>query len=150
LHLTFDYPPEWYVQSFDEFIGHAGFVGSVVANIDHPFRHPDLGPNEHTSAWDLRDMSDDAVVISIDQVDAIGYPDLEEDTELPLNLGRAQRSEGGGRDRYIDRGWVQLWLPFIASGRGDSVFVWFGPDASDHDREVARRIVASIRPAPKS
>jgi hypothetical protein len=145
LHLAFDHPPEWRVQPFDELVGHAGFVGSVVSNVDQRFRHPDLGPNEFTSAWDLRDVPEDAVVISIEQVDAIGYPDEQEDTQLPLDLSRAQRSEGGAEDRYFDRGWVQLWLPFIASGRFDSVFVWFGPEATDHDREVARRIVASIR-----
>ena len=145
LRLTFDHPPRWRVQPFDEFLGTAGFFGSVVSNVDHRFRHPDLGPNEYTSAWDLRDVPDDAVVISIEQVDAIVYPDEEEDTELPLNLDRAQRSEGRGRDRYIDRNWVQLYLPFIASGRFDAVFVWFGPEATDLDREVARRIVASIR-----
>jgi len=148
LHLVVDHPPEWRVQPFDELVGHAGFVGSVISNIDDHFRHPDLGPNEHTSAWDLRDLSDDAVVISIERVTAIATPGVEKDTELPLDLERARRSAGGTRDRYFDQGWVQLWLPFTASGRADSVFVWFGPEATEHDREVARRIVASIRLIP--
>jgi hypothetical protein len=30
----------------------------------------------------------------------------------------------------------------------DSVFFLIGPEATEHDREVARRIVASIRPIP--
>jgi hypothetical protein len=146
LDLVFDHPPEWHVQSFDELVGHAGMIGSVISNVDHRFRHPDLGPNEHTSAWDLRAMRDDAVVISIEHIDAIAVLEEERDSDFPLNLAHARRTAEETPDRYFDRTWMELWLPFTASGLNDSVFVWFAPDASDHDREVARRIVASIRP----
>jgi hypothetical protein len=142
LGLTFRYPSTWRVQPFEEMVGHAGFTGAVVSNLDHTFRHPDLGPNEATSAWDLRGLPDDAVVLSIERVDAIGMPRAHTDSPRPLDLGRARE-----QDRYRpDATWEHLWLPFVLDGLHDSVRVWFGPEASDHDREVARQIVASIEP----
>lgn len=142
LHLRFNHPPQWHVQPFDELVGRAGMIGSVVSNVDHRFRHPDLGPNRHTSAWEMRGMPDDAVVISIQHLEAIGPP--QPDSVRPLEIDRAERSVG----EYLDPGWVQLWLPFTLAGVDDSVFIWFGPEATAHDREVARLIVASIGPIP--
>jgi Tol biopolymer transport system component len=142
LELAFRYPPAWHVQPFDELVGHAGFAGAVVSNVDHTFRHPDLGPTEFTSAWVLRDLPDHAVVLSIERVDAIAVPERRADTPLPLSL-----SDGRRQDAYRPGpAWTHLWLPFVLDGRHDSVRVWFGPDASERDREVARRIVASIAP----
>jgi hypothetical protein len=46
--------------------------------------------------------------------------------------------------------WEKWFLPFDLAGFHDSVDVWFGPDASEHDREVARRIVASFAPITPS
>jgi hypothetical protein len=143
MRLAFSYPSEWHLQPVDERLGRAEMIGSVVSNIDHRFLHPDLGPNSSTSAWDLRGLPDDAVVLSIEHVEAIGLPPRG-DTDRPLDLDRAQRSVG----QYVDPGWVGRWLPFGLAGMHDSVFFLFGPEATEHDREVARRIVASIRPIP--
>jgi hypothetical protein len=143
MHLAFNSPGEWYVQPVEELVGHAGMVGSVVSNVDHRFRHPDLGPNEFTSAWELRGLPADAVVISIEQIDAIVVPNIYPDTELPLDISQAERAEYG---HYAVPEWEGVWLPFTLAGVSDSIFVWYGPEATDHDREVAERIVASIRP----
>jgi hypothetical protein len=141
LRMTFSYPPQWHVQPFDEVIGgHAGFTGVIASNVSHTFRHPDLGRQEYTSAWDLRGLPDGTVAISIEHLDAIGVPREPHDTRLPLDLARAHQLK---QDRP-SADWDHLWLPFVLNGLHDSVRVWVGPRASEHDREIARRIVASI------
>jgi hypothetical protein len=143
LHLKFRHPDSWFVQVVDETIGHIGFQGAAVSNIRHRFRHPDLGRNEATSLWDLRELPPDSVVVSIEHIE--GGPMTNEeliDSELPLNFGHRRNvptpSPGPG--------WEEGWLPFVMDGKSDTVRVWVGADASEREREIARRIVASIAP----
>lgn len=142
LRLTFRHPPSWYVQPFDEMVGHAGFAGAVVSNTEHTFRHPDLGPNSFTSAWDLRGLPANAVIISIEGVKGgrLMPPEARPDTERPLDLDRAAITRTPG----LDEGWEEHSMPFVLAGLDDYLRVWFGPDASVHDREAVRQIVASI------
>jgi hypothetical protein len=144
LGVSFRYPPQWHVQHFDELVGRAGFTGAVVSNVRDTFRHPDLGSNEHTSAWDLRGLPSDSVVISIERVTAIAMKTDEADSMLPLLLEEA--SVQNSRPRYAPEGWERRWLPFVLGGSHDTLQIGIGPEATDHDREVARLIVASIAP----
>jgi hypothetical protein len=140
LRLTFRHPPDWHVQSFDEQVGHVEFAGAVVSNVAHTFRHPDLGPNEVTSAWSLRGLPETAVAISIERV--IGGPTRPEplpDTDRPIDLEGARLVRMGG-------GWEERSMPIVVGGGSDYVRVWFGPEASERDKKIARRIVGSIEP----
>jgi hypothetical protein len=141
LRLEFRYPPGWHLQTFNELIGTAGFAGALASNEQHTFEHPELGA-EVTTAWSMQDVPDDAVVISIERVDAVAVPKAPSDTPLPLALGDSRRLTS----YRPSRAWTHLWLPFVLGGRGDSVRVWFGPRSTPRDREIARLIVASIAP----
>jgi hypothetical protein len=144
LRLAFRTPDEWYVQHFDE---PRGLIGSLIANVRHRFRHPDLGPNASTSAWRLADLPDGAVVISIERLDT-GPHGVEQspDSRFPLSLDNASLVDvyRPGAD------WDHFVLPFVHDGQDVELHAWFGPDASEHDREIARRIVESIAPRAQS
>jgi hypothetical protein len=139
LELMFRSPVGWHVQGFDE----PHLAGSLISNVEYTFRHRDLGPDAWTSAWDLSGLPRDAVVISVERFSGGPHPvDQPSDTELPLSLDSAKTI-----DTYRPAvGWTHLWISFTRSGLNEDVQVWFGPEASGHDREIARRIVASIAP----
>jgi hypothetical protein len=140
LRLTFRHPPDWHVQSFDEQVGHVEFAGAVVSNVAHTFRHPDLGPNEVTSTWSLRGLPETAVAISIERViGGLGRPEHLPDTVRPISLE-------GARLVRKDGGWEERSMPVVVGGGSDYVRVWFGPEASERDKRIARRIVGSIEP----
>jgi hypothetical protein len=138
------YPPPWHVQTVDESVGHLGMMGAVFANVEHTFRHPDLGPNRHTSAWDLSGLPPGSVVLSLESHTGgpMVRPEHLEGSEPPLSLDDSQRGAGYG----AGPGWQHRWLPFVVGDRGNGVHALFGPAASERDREIARLIVASITP----
>lgn len=144
LDLAFRYPPDWSVQPFEERLGHAGFVGAVVSNVDQRVRHPDLAPGAATSVWDLRGLPDDAIVISIQRVSTLFSGTSEPNTALPLRIDDADPQTAGAK--YVPDGWEKRWLPFIIEGGHNTLQIAIGPDLSSRDREVARLIVASIEP----
>jgi hypothetical protein len=142
LGATFQYPSSWHLQPFEEQVGHAGFTGVVVSNVEGDLHHPDLGPNSATSAWDLSGLPPGGVVVSIEHLDAIGVP-RSPDSQFPLALADAEhlgRTQLSGETEA-------LWLPFWLNGRHLGARVYFGPEASEDDQHVAADIVASIRPS---
>jgi hypothetical protein len=144
LGLSLRYPPEWYVQPVAEPVGHITVQGAVISNVDHTFRHPDLGPNHVTSEWDLTRLPDTAVVISVET--HIGgllvRPEDLEGREPPLSLSDA-RSLTTYRPGI---GWEHRYLPFVVGEHGDLFHVWFGPETDELDREITASVVESIAP----
>jgi Tol biopolymer transport system component len=133
------YPSEWRLQTFhEEFIGPT-FRGALVSNVDFEFRHPDLGEGAHTGAWDMRGLPPDAVVVEFHALARFGLPTEPPDTKLPLSLDDARPV----RDRP-PYGAPQPRLFLSLGETGYAMFAWFGPNASERDREIARRIVATI------
>jgi hypothetical protein len=138
------YPPGWHLQTFDEG-GHGTFRGVLVSNVEFDFRHPDL-KDTGTTAWDMRGLPTHAVVVQfqylLPRLERSGQPD----TPFPLSLDDARPV----RDRpAYGAPQPRLFLPVIAEGEpGYAVFAWLGPDTSERDREIAERIVASIRFVP--
>lgn len=134
------YPPGWHLQTFDEqFLGPT-FRGALVANVDFQFRHPDLGQGRHTSAWDMRELPSHAMVVEFHAVARYGLPTDAPGAQFPLSLDDARPV----RDRpAYGAPQPRLFLPLGETGY--AVFAWFGPDASEPDRQIAHRIVASIR-----
>ncbi|MGH2488909.1 MAG: PQQ-binding-like beta-propeller repeat protein [Candidatus Limnocylindria bacterium] len=138
------YPPGWRLKAFDQQIDHLGAIrGSLVSNVHFRFRHPDLGEGAQTSAWDMRGLPPDAVVVEFHYLVRPELTTEEPDTPFPLSLDRAQRV----RDRpAYGAPQPRLFLPVIVGGKpGYAVFAWFGPQASPSDRAIAERVVASIR-----
>ncbi|MGH2683439.1 MAG: hypothetical protein ACRDIX_09440 [Actinomycetota bacterium] len=139
LEWSMAHPSGWHLQTFhDEFRG-GTFRGALVSNVDFEFRHPDLGEGGHTSAWDMRGLPPHAVVVQFQALARFGLPTEPPDAKFPLSLDDAQRV----RDRPpYGAPQPRLFLPLGETGY--AVFAWFGPDASEGDREIARQIVASI------
>jgi outer membrane protein assembly factor BamB len=135
------YPPGWRLQAFDQEIGLlAAFRGVLVSNVDFRFHHPDLGDDAHTTAWDMRGIPAHAVVVEFHFQSRFGGPNEKPQMPFPLSLEDAQPS----RDRpAYGAPQPRLFLP--VRGTSYAVNAWFGPDASEQDREIARRMVASIR-----
>lgn len=142
LSATYRYPPTWHIQPFEEQVGHAGFTGAVVSNVEGELHHPDLGPNEATTAWDLSDLPPDGVVISIEHVEAGPFDGSEPDSSFPVSLSDAQAL---GKTEYSGDT-EGLWIEFTLDGELMGARVYFGPNASQEDRRVAADVVASIRP----
>ncbi|HEY7401112.1 MAG TPA: hypothetical protein VH989_09465 [Actinomycetota bacterium] len=138
LGLAYIYPPQWHVQPFSERVGHVGFAGVVLSNGSSDLRHP-AQPNSATSAWDLSELAADGVVISIEHVFALS-DGQEPDSRFPLSLGDAEVVSAG----KARAGTQAFLLQFGAHGHSDYVRSWFGPEASRHDQQVARLIVAGI------
>jgi hypothetical protein len=133
------YPPGWHRQTFDDvFIGPT-LRGALVSNVAFEFRHPDLGDSGHTSAWDMRGLPPHAVVVEFHALARFGPPTQPPAAVFPLSLDDAERV----RDRPA-YGAPQPRLLLSLGETGYAVFAWFGPNASEQDRELARRIVASI------
>jgi outer membrane protein assembly factor BamB len=134
------YPPGWRLQAFDQEIGLlAAFRGVLVSNVDFRFRHPDLGDDAHTTAWDMRGIPAHAVVVEFHFQSRFAGPNEKPQMPFPLSLEDAQPS----RDRpAYGAPQPRLFLP--VRGTSYAVNAWLGPDASERDREIARRMVASI------
>lgn len=150
LGLAFRYPSTWRVQPFDDQM-HVTFEGALISNTDREFHHPDLIDGA-TTAWDLSDLPDDGVVVSIERITG-GPPDVgapPADTPLPLHLTDAtllsqepdplgsSPKPPGTEERYLD---------FVLNGREDTVRIFFGPDVSIESRRATAELVASIRGA---
>jgi hypothetical protein len=142
LDLVLRYPPQWHVQEFDEQVGHVGFSGVGILNVDERLQHPSYS-NGETTGWDMRRMSSDALAISVEHVaESLGRPDVRADTPMPLSIDDAKAApyrNPAGRGHEVT-------LPFRLAGRLDVIRVWYGPSVDAHDREIAAELVAAIRP----
>jgi hypothetical protein len=142
--LSVDYPAGWRLQPFDELAGHIGISGGViVSNTSIEFHHPNLGPNEYTSDWDMRDLPRDGVVLSIERVEGGLLMPPEPDSSFPLSLDHQPPAEASPSEAWKPS---MFWRPFTFGGRSMGLRAWFGSDASDEDQVTLDRIVASIRP----
>ena len=139
------YPPGWRLQTFHEETL-ATFRGALVSNVDFEFRHPDLGEGTYTTEWDMRGLPPDAVVVQLQYLVRNATTTTAPDSDLPLSLNRAERVQD---EPAYGAPQPRLYLPLVIEGRdGYSVFAWFGPKASQRDRLITERIVASIVFAP--
>jgi hypothetical protein len=141
---SIELPPGWHTQRFRGNIGLAYYSGILVTNVDVALQHPDLGPGELTSAWDMRGLPSNAVVIEFSRLVRLsGCLEGHADTPFPLSLEDAREirsSEdvyGAPEPRY--------WRPFTVDGDPHyAVNVWLGAEASQEDRALAEQIVGSI------
>lgn len=144
LGIELDYPSNWRLQRFGDVVGHTFIEGALVSNVHHDFEHPDLGVNEGTSAWDMRGLPDELIVLSFEQSDHINF-EAKRTKGFPLTLEAAVVSRdatdgvptyGAPQPRYF--------LPFAVDGHlGSGVQVYFG---NTDDRDLVERILASVRP----
>lgn len=146
LGIEFDYPSNWHLQEFGDDLGLASMTGALVSNIRHDFHHPDLGPNAGTSAWDMRDLPDDLVVISFEQLDRHNF-EATRSKGLPLELDNAVVSQDAkdGVDTY-GAPQPRLFLPFAVEGHLNSAAQVFIGDVQAGEREVIDAILGSVRP----
>jgi hypothetical protein len=141
--LTIDYPPEWRIQPFDEAVGHMAMAGVIVSNTSIEFHHPDLGPNAYTSDWDMRDLPQDGVVLSVERMEGGLVMPPKPDSSFPLSLDRqlSLAPSPPGADEPST-----LWRPFTFRSRNMGLRAWLGSEASEADQATLERIVESIRP----
>lgn len=134
---TISYPPDWYVQPYDEDVGMQFIRGLLVSNAQHQFAHPDFGPNHSTSEWSMEGLPSDAVVLEIqdpmDELFARSDRRLP-DTPLPLSLANAKWTSDNSR----------MWQPFRAGGTSYILRVYIGKGASPKQRDTAQQVVSSL------
>jgi hypothetical protein len=111
LALQFRYPPEWHLQPFDESVGHVGFVGVVVSNVDRNLEHPQY-PNGETTGWDMRGFPSDGLTISLEYAADVTRMRGRADTLLPLSLAGGKPV----RHRIPAGSGTEMWLPFDHAG----------------------------------
>lgn len=141
-------PEGWHIQSFYDRVGFARHTGFVVSNIPHHFRHP---RGEATSAWDMSDLPPHAVVIDVSRIVAGLAPvacNAERGgvsaTDFPLSLDRFRTITGATRYGDPPRRYLRVCLE---DGSDFGVHVWFLPQASEHDRDLAAELISSIEPS---
>jgi hypothetical protein len=142
LSISAEYPNDWHHQRFDHELGLlVTRRGIVLSNVSHRFRYPDLGPHRETSAWNMRRLPSDSVVVEISQTQRFSM--ICRHTErFPLSLENALRTRGAHGSP------PRLFLSACIEGKpGFDVHAWIWPGASSKDRTIAREIVASIQPA---
>lgn len=146
LGIEFEYPSNWHIQSFGDTVGHAEFRGTVVSNVEHNFVHPDLGPKEATSAWDMRGLPEDLIVVSFQQLDHLNF-EAKRTHGFPLALENADVSNDAeeGIDTY-GAPQPRYFIPFEVEGHLSSgVQVYIG-DVNADERAIVDEILASVRP----
>ncbi|HEY7873580.1 MAG TPA: hypothetical protein VIG64_00505 [Actinomycetota bacterium] len=143
LKVHFHYPRGWSVAHFENDLGLVTHTGTLVSNLDHDFRYPDLGPGSATSAWEMTGLPDDTVLVEISRAPRFAMPCRDTD-RFPLPLSTAARSSNEplyGAPRYY-------WLRGCIEDRPSfGVFVYLFPDAGARDALRAWQIVRSIRPS---
>lgn len=138
---TASYPDGWHVQSFSQPVGHVSLSGAFFSNVAHDFHHPDLGPNEATSAWDLSSFPPDGVAVSLERfVGGRFFGPGHPDTPFPLSIEDASIVEGSA-PAVVEHRTIE---PVFHGGLQYTLNVWFGPDASQQDREIAGAIVSTV------
>lgn len=146
LGIEFDYPSNWHLQGFDDHLGLAYVTGALVSNVEHEFEHPDLGEGNGTSAWDMRGLPDDLIVLSFEQLDRYNF-EAKRTKRLPLDLESAVVSHDA--KHHVDTYGApqpRLFLPFAVEGHLNSGAQVFIGDVGADEREVVDRILASVRP----
>lgn len=146
LGIEFDYPSNWHLQEFDDNLGLAHMTGALVSNVEHGFEHPDLGEAGSTSAWDMRGLPEDLIVVSFEQLDRHNF-EAKRTTRLPLDVESAVVSHDAEHDgRTFGAPQPRLFLPFSVTGHLSSGAQVFIGDVEAHQREVVEQILASVRP----
>jgi hypothetical protein len=136
------YPAAWHRESFDDRVGLATHTGMIFSNIPHHFEYPELPEGSATSAWDLEDLPDDAVVVEVSQTIRIDIR-CTRTTPFPLALENAQRAH----DKPSFGAPSRLFLPACIEGRsGIGIHVHLFPSASGREIDAVERFVESIRP----
>jgi hypothetical protein len=138
------YPAIWHLQidvsDLDDPSCNSGTV--VVMNFDADLQHPDIGGGSCTSAWDMRDLRSNFVIVQL-AVPTDVNPDPEfSQRATPLSLDAARK--GLSLPRFgVPKG---VWVPvYIDEGHQYFVSVWHGRDASSQDMTIADGIVESMR-----
>jgi hypothetical protein len=138
---TARYPDGWHVQEFSGPVGNISLSGAFFSNVAYDFHHPDLGPNDFTSAWDLSSFPRDGVAVDFERWE--GGPMLSEplpDTPLPLTLADTSAVHSSSTPEWGG----QRTIDVVHDGSRYMLNVWFGPDVSQEDRDIARLLVTTI------
>jgi hypothetical protein len=138
---TARYPDGWYVREFSGPVGHISLSGAFFSNVAYDFHHPDLGPNEVTSAWDLSSFPRDGVAVEFERFE--GGPasiQLGPDTPFPLSLADTSAVHNSSTPEWGG----QRIIAIVHDGSSYTLNVWFGPDASQKDRDIARLLVSTV------
>jgi hypothetical protein len=142
------YPADWHQQSFENNLGLVTHEGALVRNLDHTFNYPHID-NGATSAWDMRGLPTNLVVVQIDQAlrfqfECSGLGNIEP-TDFPISLSDLELVREPADDRYgaPPRRFLGTCVP---GTYGFNVNVWFGDAATTEDKEMAAEIVGSITP----
>jgi hypothetical protein len=143
LGVTLDYPRRWHLQNYGEGAASSG-CGVLVSNVDHRFRHPHIAGG-YTSAWDMRGLPKDLVVIDLHCREGYGPAIQVPPTTFPISM-TDMRSDRFPQQYSYGEPEPFLFLP-VSSGSWTSrnLFVYLGSQATASDRQIAEQIVGSIR-----
>ncbi|MFA5890660.1 MAG: hypothetical protein WDA27_06885 [Actinomycetota bacterium] len=140
---SIEYPDGWHVQKDygDDF--EDAHRGVLISNLDRDLQHPDLGPNSRTSAWDFRGTPTDVVVVNFGYDGTGPRSTNEPDTRLPLSFDDLKETPVPTDSSYGAP--TPLFKRVIHNADSKySVRVWIGDEATDAQREAAKRMVESI------
>jgi hypothetical protein len=140
------YPSQWNLQPYTLRCFSAGGEGALISNVRHHFEIVGDG----CAPWDMRGLPPNLVVVEVGMSGAgpFGPFTSQPDSRFPLSLDDAKRvSDVHGEEPGEPFGAPQprLYLPVSIQGQDYAVNSWLGRRASRLDREIVRRIVASIR-----
>jgi hypothetical protein len=138
---TSRYPDGWIVQPFAGPVTKVYLSGAFFSNVAYDFHHPDLGPNDFTTGWDLSTFPRDGVAVEFERFVG-GPPGMQAgpDTPFPLSLETtpvvqsSSTPESGG----------QHSIDIVHDGSRYTLNVWFGAESSQADREIARLMVSTF------
>jgi hypothetical protein len=146
--LTAEAPTTWRVQTFDEGCRRGANTGMLISNLDRDVRI-DSTASRCPADWLLNPLPGHYVVVEISRTEIVGPPTMVSttrpvapDSELPLDAAAIVPEHAPDRNENPrERPSLRVVID------GDvvaEVSVWLGPDASDADLALARRIVESI------
>jgi hypothetical protein len=140
------HPSTWRVQDFGFECPTAAAHGVIVSNLDRDL-HNVSGGGHCSSSLDMRGLPPQLVVVRLWHLVTFGNPSNDPDTPLPLDLADARESSGKDREdpeQPYGAPTPILFMDVVHGGHPYVLQVFLGPQASVRDREIARRIVASI------
>lgn len=138
LGLTMEVPETWWQQSFGPQC-RIGYTGVLVGSEEADLEFERSSPASCSTAWRTKPASVDQVAVEVSTAQGgrpLGLDEAGDDTTFPLPSARVLRTADG--------------LPALTIVVEDvelaRLSVWVGPEASEADLAIARRIIESIRP----
>lgn len=143
LGIKVQYPSDWHKSSLNKRIGFGEHIGFVISNTALRLDHPELPEGAETQQWDMRDFSDETVLVEYSlNVRFPGAPCERPIDRLPLDLSAFERvtdqpSYGSPPRLY--------YSPCLQGADMFLVHLWAFPDASEADVAAAKDSIKSLQ-----